>query len=873
MRPSAPLISVRRRTASPEVRAWVLRAVLLALVSVSIPVSMFVFAGAATAQPVPSKPAPGGQLNQPTQSLFKAVELNDMTAVKSSIDAGADMFAENEDGMTAADLAVDKGHFIVAHYLLSRRLLGQTPPVALIPGKAKEAAKAAEAKPKRKFASPRPKPKAKPPAPAPEIAEAPKPMEPVRIEVTPAPPEAPPETPPEAPEGLETFVEIPASEIAEATGVVTDEVVEAAGAPEPDKPLAEQGFVSFFKSLVDLITPGGEKPPRIAGKTTPPETATGVTDAAAEDTPLTPEDAKEASLDETMVETVVEEPDEIIVDVTGDVMDGLEGEVIEEITGDTPLELVETDLETVTAVPDEEEKPKDAGKEDTGESFLDRLASLFTSDDKPGDDKPGDGKPGETGEELKPLAKTGEVREYDLPLPPSRPLPPKKMSPRFLDKLADFLETGDEEAFQAWLPKTQILNPKARRPQMAGPAPEIAAKPPVDERPLAEPPEPWSTAVKRPTADETVSETMAETVTAETEAEEPGMIQGVFNKLVDALTPDFGNRERPERLILEPEEKLAQVGKKGADDGEAVPKYWPITEVETAETPPLASTRPPRPLKTSLRGVTLTLGQSVSLENSFPPMGDAGGIDPYNQCVKKNRGTTLFCLETVDWPEEMQPDFLVPTILYTGQKAIARYDQGIASRFHALFPSKSFKRIALYFTERFGEPTDAWNRSIAPFAQPRQDNPILSWRSIDPKTQVVTILEIRKYDDSRGGFPDTNRGAVMLYLANSPPIFPQVSSHELMRISRARLGQLPIPRAPATGTPADIDASLEDGAPPGEAPPKKKALKDMTAEEIQADRRERKDQEAAGEIGGPDAAAPAQPLDESFDLPPDPLGR
>jgi len=34
---------------------------------------------------------------------------------------------------------------------------------------------------------------------------------------------------------------------------------------------------------------------------------------------------------------------------------------------------------------------------------------------------------------------------------------PKKMSPRFLDNLANFLESGDEEAFQTWIPETQIL--------------------------------------------------------------------------------------------------------------------------------------------------------------------------------------------------------------------------------------------------------------------------------------------------------------------------------------------------------------------------------------------------------------------------------
>lgn len=138
---------------------------------------------------------------------------------------------------------------------------------------------------------------------------------------------------------------------------------------------------------------------------------------------------------------------------------------------------------------------------------------------------------------------------------------------------------------------------------------------------------------------------------------------------------------------------------------------------------------------------------------------------------------------------------------------------------------------------------------------------------------VITVLEIRKFDDSRGGFPDTNRGAVMLYLANSPPILPQVSSHELMRISRTRLNQIPppppdqIPNAsygpdnPPPNKPANIDATLDEPAPT-------KSLKDMTAEEIQAERRKRKAQEAAGKAGAPEA-----PLDDSFALPPDPLNR
>ena len=856
----------------------------------------------APAKPLPKparKPAPEAKLKQPTKSLFRAVELNDMAAVKASIEAGADLFAENEDSMTAADVAVDKGHFIVAHYLLSRRMLGRTPPVALDPGRAKEAAREAAAKPKRKFASPPPKPKAKPrdkarakpePAPPPMVVSIPKPEAPGEVAAAPSPPEAP------------------------ESGEKIEEAPPAAG-PAPDKPLAELGIAGFFKRLVDLITPGGEKPPEISTKTAetgepakseteaplptekdiaeavePAEAATLEDAPPLEDAKELP-DGKEAPLEETIVETVVEESDEIVVDVTGDAESGDKAadEVIEEVKEDTPLTLVETDVETVTAESEPEAQPKKPATKEKPKSFLDRMASLFTTDDKEED------LPAEAGSEPEAAVKPIDVEEYELPLPPPRPSTPKKFSPKFLDKLADFLESGDEEAFKAWLPEMQVMNADALRlrettkesgppPVKKGtqaPAPEGAAKPPVEQLPLADAPESGKTPPAKD-GDGEKTEMAEKADTGKPAKAKPAVGttegKGIFNKLVDVLTPDFGSRDRPERLSLEPEERLAQVEKKSAAEdgkaaeqeaGERIPVYWPITEVETAEAPALNVQKRRTPLlKTSLNGVTLSLGRSVTLENSYPPGQD--GIDPHNRCVKKNRGTTLFCLETVDWPEDLQSSFLVPTILYTGQKAIARYDQGIASRFHALFPSDSFKRIAQYFHERFGTPTDAWNRSIAPFAEPRQDNPTLAWRSIDLKTQVVTVLEIRKFDDSRGGFPDTKRGAVMLYLANSPPIFPQVSSHELMRLSRGRLGPPPAPgaAAPPPGAPAEAPGEAAGEAPEGK--PKKKSLKDMTAEEIQAERRKRKAKEAAGKTS---AAPAAPPGEDSFELPPDPQGR
>ena len=61
------------------------------------------------------------QTDGPTQNLFSAVHVNDIAAIKSAIAAGADLAAKNADGRTAADVAVDKGHFIIVHHLLSAR--------------------------------------------------------------------------------------------------------------------------------------------------------------------------------------------------------------------------------------------------------------------------------------------------------------------------------------------------------------------------------------------------------------------------------------------------------------------------------------------------------------------------------------------------------------------------------------------------------------------------------------------------------------------------------------------------------------------------------------------------------------------------------
>ena len=120
------------------------------------------------------------------------------------------------------------------------------------------------------------------------------------------------------------------------------------------------------------------------------------------------------------------------------------------------------------------------------------------------------------------------------------------------------------------------------------------------------------------------------------------------------------------------------------------------------------------------------------------------------------------------------------TVMYEGSKSIVRYDNGKATYIQTFFLTDAFETITDYYKKKYGPPTEVAKRQIAPFARSRLPNPAMLWRAVSPGDNLITILEIRKYDDVNGGFPDIRRGAVMLYHNWSRPIFPQLSSIELM---------------------------------------------------------------------------------------------
>ena len=61
-----------------------------------------------------------------TEKLFEAAEVGNLEAVQASISAGGDMNAVDDRGLTPADVAADRGHFNVVHFLLSVRNVRKT---------------------------------------------------------------------------------------------------------------------------------------------------------------------------------------------------------------------------------------------------------------------------------------------------------------------------------------------------------------------------------------------------------------------------------------------------------------------------------------------------------------------------------------------------------------------------------------------------------------------------------------------------------------------------------------------------------------------------------------------------------------------------
>jgi hypothetical protein len=170
----------------------------------------------------------------------------------------------------------------------------------------------------------------------------------------------------------------------------------------------------------------------------------------------------------------------------------------------------------------------------------------------------------------------------------------------------------------------------------------------------------------------------------------------------------------------EPKQAPAAPPKDESEPGEG--GLWG-SKVEMAQARPQVTAPPAAPPvpESVPTGLGFMVGRSLNLDKNAPPRGETQEVG--RGCIEKARGAVVFCVETANWPQAMEADFSVNTILYTGQQAMVRYDRGQATRMQTLFPSDSFDKVVAYYSGHYGPPAEYFTRSIAPLASARRENP------------------------------------------------------------------------------------------------------------------------------------------------------
>ncbi|MEE8394108.1 MAG: ankyrin repeat domain-containing protein [Rhodospirillales bacterium] len=704
-----------------------------------------------------------------TRQLFEAIHSNNLAGVKTQIAAGADIKAVNDWGMTAADLAVEKGYFNIAHFILTVRNARQ---------------KAIGKTPEGPSGPPPPPSASLAPQPGPPVVPAPvTPVTPV-IPLTEAPldgGQAKTDAPP-----VKTFK--------------TPVHSWPAGKPNPFDP--------------DTEIAGGSLP--IIGKVraAPAKTNTPVKTTASFPKPPPASPVSGGPLSAAKLSTPfpaappAEEPGflgQVIDTITPDWLSGWAGEETPEQPAAGPRLAEPAPVKTVEAAPTPPPPPppppeaRKEAKKPVAEKVEEQVAEKVEE---------------KVEEPVKEPAPVKTVQAM-----PKQVLAPvnQDREPGYLDQLYDFLFSDEPPQTESATEPVEPAPLKAMAQTYPGGVPAPVESKPLAQQPLAETPvaeKPQAEPMKpEPVKDEPLKARAMEPAppakpkplpkpgppkliraAIPPQAQRPGAPDdglGFFGRILNFFWSD--EPEAPQQTA--PRTAQAVQPAAASPEGTADESAWRVRSVETAGLPATAAPKPKQPRKPpagALDGVTLTLGMSVRLGQprnppKMPPLIKAsrplGSPIAKPECVEKKRGALIFCIEEVDWPERMKPYFEVNSIMYQGAKTVARYDNGLATFFHAIFPSQSFEAITAYYRLVLGEPTDKWKRSIAPLAEPRRENPTHIWKSVNPVTKQLTTLEIRKFDDARGGFPDTMNGVILLYHEWSSAIFPRLSTIEMMVIN------------------------------------------------------------------------------------------
>jgi len=715
-------------------------------------------------------PSAAAELTAADKRLFDAVWANDMAAVRRVLAEGANPAAADDNGMSAVDVAVDRGYFEIAHYLLAvqnqRRYTSDDPAPTSVPSVV---------------------PRLPAPPADPDVPAAP-PSAQQNVVVDPALPDFLTEEKVEfinPDEFLKEKTTDPAEPATAETG--SHRAVESPAAAEPAPqptalPPAEVETPNLFQRFTNLFGSDDD------------QTASGT---ETKDAQPAPDRAATAVREETVLVRRKSAPRQEPAPVTeaepqsAPPRPAAPEEDRAKQTPDPPKAVVSPPTKAVASRPIEKETASADADQPApdGEPAGTAPPPLAIQEDRPSSDPA-----------TAPAATLGEPGQSD--------------EGSFFDKITDFLKTNLEP------------DPEPAAPT-GGPDPEVAAtkteamKSPVETAPK-EPVAPEPVAAEPPMAQPRAAEPApakpveaAETDIADeaTKSLNEGLadLGEMFGKVGDFFTEGImGKPELPPATVTDENAGIARVsgvdddGDDGAGTGARVVATERATapaakEDEPEELPPPRSAAPEVAARTTGEAPAapgLSQPESVLPQPVRPVgiqdmvLGSTGWLGKrlvYDEaaaaaCVEKAAWKSRFCIEEIDWPESMQAVFRGGRGVFGAGKAIVRYIGGVASQYHVVFPTQAYNQVSAHFTERFGPPHETPDVWATLLGEPKRFNKTLRWHAKDISGPGM-VLEIREIDDLRWSAPpDVKNGVVRLHHKGAGTVFEHLTTADLLLI-------------------------------------------------------------------------------------------
>jgi hypothetical protein len=189
--------------------------------------------------------------------------------------------------------------------------------------------------------------------------------------------------------------------------------------------------------------------------------------------------------------------------------------------------------------------------------------------------------------------------------------------------------------------------------------------------------------------------------------------------------------------------------------------------------PPAWTTAPTVPVETFAFDAGVHLGHRIA-------DGEAENLDCLTHIYRHRRNRIRACIVDVKWPREIRPDFVSNSIIYTGQKAVVIYQDGVAAAMYALFRTEAYDRVAGHFADKYGPSAEYRRTKVQLMAGGREVNEISVWRAKDPASGLAMEMEMRRFDDVRDLFGDPYHGMIEIRFAESRRVFQFVQPLDLM---------------------------------------------------------------------------------------------